>query len=536
MFKTGKGKTNRLSLAFLILSAALFFCCAEKQAENKGKNTLKIGTTREGFKSASLLGNTFLSLFARISNPPLMTMSKDGKPEGLIISQYSVSEDCTTWKFYFDRDLFWSDGIRVTAEDAKFSIELLAEVVPYARWLKEIIAKLFIAEDNALTLQLKKPYSRLDFDFATYNILPKHIWEKIDAPLRYTSHDETVGCGPFIIEKIDLNAGIIRFRKNPHWKGHKPELGNIEIHLYNSIDVLAFALERGEVDTYYRYASSYPYPNIQRLKSTDAFDFIEEPHFGLKFLGFNLKKKPMSDYRFREAISYAIDYEEIIKLDILGYGEIPSRGFIPPVMPAYEEKAQLKYDLEKAKNLLAEAGYIDRDGNGFRDTPDAKDIKLTILISKDYVRLAELVMDYLGAAGIDAQLKTVEYNTWVSMKDKFNYDLVVSRTSPWGMFMHANWATGYFDTRRTGEGVLHNVDDPKFLKLCDDILSTKDEEKLKEYASDVQDYYARFLPAIALYWSRTVTPYKKQYIGWSTNPLYSFYNIQNFLSLRIRNP
>ena len=120
------------------------------------------------------------------------------------------------------------------------------------------------------------------------------------------------------------------------------------------------------------------------------------------------------------------------------------------------------------------------------------------------------------------------------MKDKYNYDLVVSRTSPWGMFMHANWATGYFDTRRTGEGVLHNVDDPEFLKLCDDILSTKDMEKLKEYASDIQDYYARFLPAIALYWSRTVTPYKKRYAGWSTNPLYGIYNIQNFLSLRIR--
>jgi peptide/nickel transport system substrate-binding protein len=527
-------KRNRVLLTIAISFIFFFIACTQTQTETPGKNIIKIGTTREGFKSTSLLGDTFLSLFARISNPPLMTMAKDGKLEGLVVARYEVSEDCTRWKLYCDPDLRWSDGNNLTAEDAKFSIELIAEVVPYARWMQEIIDKVFIAKDNALVLELKRPYSRLDFDFATYNILPKHIWEKIEDPLRHTSNDEMVGCGPFIIEKIDLNAGLIRFRNNPHWRGIEPELDGIELHLYNNIDVLAFALEKGEVDTYYRYASSYPYPNIEKLKATEEFDFMEEPHYGLKFLGFNLHKKPMSDKSFREAISYALDYEEIIKLDILGFGKIPSRGFIPPIMPAYKETPELKYNLEVAKNLMAQAGYIDRDGDGFRDTPDAKKIKLSILISMDYVRLAELVQDYLKAAGIDAQLKTVDYNTWISMKDKNDYDLVVSRTSPWGMFMHANWATGYFDSRRTGEGVLHNVDDPQFLKLCDDILSTKNEEKLIKYASHVQDYYARFLPAIALYWSRTVIPYQKRFSGWSPNPLYGLYNIQNFLSLRIR--
>jgi peptide/nickel transport system substrate-binding protein len=526
-------KKNRLSLVTLILFIVAFFACSEKHAGNKEKNILKIGTPRSGFKSASLLGDTFLSLFARISNPSLITMSQNGQLEGLVVSRYSASADCTVWKFSCDPNLHWSDGTKVTAEDAAFSVELVAEVVPHARWMQDIIDRVFVAEDNVLVLELKRPYSRLDFDFASSNIVPKHIWEKIEDPLRYTNNEPMVGCGPFVIEKIDPNAGLIRFRTNPYWKGAQPELDGLEIHLYNSIDVLALALEKGEVDTYYGYASSYPYPNIERLKATGEFDFMEESHYGLRFLGFNLKRKPMSDIRFRDAISYAIDYEEIIKLDILGYGIVPSRGLIPPIMPAYKKTPKLEHNLEKAKNMLTKAGYIDRDGNGFRETLDAKEMKLSLLISRDYVRLAELVRDYLKAAGIDAQLKTVDYNTWISMKDKDNYDLVVSRTSPWGMFMHANWATGYFDARRTGEGVLHNVDDSRFLKLCDDILSTKDENRLKEYASDVQDYYARFLPAIALYWSRTVTPFQKRFSGWSPNPLFGLYNIHNFLSLRI---
>jgi len=510
----------------------LSFSCTEKQVKPVNKNILKIGTTREGLKSASLLGDTFLSLFAQISNPPLMVMNPQGKIEGLVIDKVMVSEDNKVWKFACDPNLYWSDGIKVTAEDVKFSIELISKVVPHARWIQDIISKASVFEDNVLILELFKPYSRLDFEFTSYNLIPKHIWEKIDDPLRYVSTYDIVGCGPFVIKKIDLNMGMISFRKNPYWEHQQPELDGFELHLYNSIDVLAFALEKGEVDTYYRYASSYPYSNIERLKKTGKFDFIEHPYLGMKFLGFNLRKKPMSDIRFREAVSYVIDYGEIIKLDILGYGEIPHRGFIPRSMPAFKQTAELEFDLDRAKYLLTEAGYIDRNGDGFRETINREPMRLSILISKDYVRLAELVQDYLSEAGLDTQIKTVDYNTWISMKDTYNYDLVISRTSPWGMFMHANWATGYFDARRTGEGVLHNVDDPQFLRICDDILSTKDEKRLKKYANGIQDYYAQHLPAIALYWSRIVTPYQKKFSGWTPNPLYGIYNIQNFLHLR----
>lgn len=533
MSKNGTIQKQLKLCVLVILSIVLFYSCAEKPTKTKNKNILKIGTVRRGLKSASLLGDTYLSLFAQISNPPLMTLNNQGEITGLVADRVEVSEDSKIWKFYLDPDLYWSDGTKVTAADAEFSIRLIAETVPHARWIQKIVRRTRVQKDNALVLELRSPYSRMDFEFTTNNIIPKHIWEKIENPLRYVSTDEIVGCGPMIIEKIDLNAGVIFFRKNPYWRGPQPELDGFELHLYNNTDVLALALESGEVDTYYKYASSYPYPNIKRLRATERFDFIEKPHLSLRFLGFNLKKQPMSDLRFREAITFCMNFEEMIKLDILGYGEIPNRGFIPRIMPGFKETVKLEYDLEKAKRLLEDAGYIDGDGDGFRESLDGKAMRLSILISQDYVRLAELVKDYLNTAGIQARLKNVDYNTWISLKDRDNYDFVVSRTSPWGMFMHANWATGYFDARRTGEGVLHNVDDPRFAKLCDDILSTKDKNQLKEYASLVQDYYAEFLPAVALYWSRVVIPTQKKFSGWSPNPLYGIYNVQNFLSLKI---
>jgi peptide/nickel transport system substrate-binding protein len=513
----------------------LFISCGGKNLKSGKETILKIGTTKDGLRSASILGDSYLAGFAQLSNPPLMTMNRQGIIEGLLVKAYETSDDSTVWTFHLDPNLYWSDGVPVSPRDVKFTMELYGSEVPYARWIREILKEARVAADHAVVFELNKPYSRLDFDFSTYNLLPQHIWEKIKDPVRYTNIGVNIGCGPFYIEKIDLNAGVILFQKNPFWKGQQPEIQAIGLHIYNNKDVLALALEKGEVDTYYRYASSYPYPNLKRLEETGNFDFIDEPHLSLKFLGFNLKKKPMSEFNFREAVSYAINYEELIKLDLLGYGEIPNTGFLPRVMPNFKETTPLRFNPEKAKNILVRAGYTDSNGNGIREDLNGNDIRLSILISKDYLRLAELVRDYLRELDIEVGLKVVDANTWTNLKDEYKYDLVISRTSPWGMFMHANWATGYFDSRRTGEGVLHTVDDTEFLRLCDDILSTTDGKRLEVYAHKVQDYYAQNLPAIALYWNRIVIPYQKKFSGWSPNPLYGIYNIKNFLNLRIVN-
>jgi peptide/nickel transport system substrate-binding protein len=526
-------RRHNFRIYFVVLNLILLVSCGGVDKRKGTENILKIGTTKDGLKSASILGDSTLAGFAQISNPPLMTMTKEGKIEGIIVKSYETSEDNTLWTFHLHTDLYWSDGVRVSPKDVVFSIELFATEVPYARWMREILKRVYGIENNDVVIELYKPYTRLDFDFLTYNLLPQHIWGKIEDPLRHTYAGVNIGCGPYYIENIDLNAGLILFRKNPFWKGPQPEIEHIELHIYNNKDVLALALEKGEVDTYYRYNSSYPYPNLERLEATENFNFIEEPHLGLKFLGYNLRKEPMSDLAFRDAISYAINYEEIIKLDVLGYGDVPTRGFLPRIMPYFTETPLLRFEPDKAKNIMTEAGYIDSNGNGIREDLNGEDLKLSILIQNDFLRLAELVRDYLRTLDIDVGLKVVDTNTWTNLKDAYKYDLVISRTSPWGMLMHANWATGYFDARRTGEGVLHTVDDPAFLKLCDSILATKDERELEEYAQKVQNYYAQNFPAIALYWSRIVIPYRKKFSGWSPNPLYGIYNIKNLLQLRI---
>jgi len=521
-------------IRLILLCAALPFlamACANKEPVLENPNILRIGTP-DKVQSANIFLDSHLSMLAHISNPPLMKIDREGRLTGQLLRDIRVSDDFRTWTLTVSDNLYWSDGRKTTAEDIRFSILYTKDKNPAAGWLREIIEDVTIGNSAEVLVRLNKPYTRLDFELATYKILPEHIWSNILEPMKYTNPEANVGCGPFFIQSINFQKGVIRFAKNPHWKGKSPAIDGYEIHLFSNKDTLSLALEKGEVDAYYSYASSYPYSSLRKIRETGRFEFPEYLNTGLVFLGFNLTRTPMSDLQFRNAVCLSIDFEEIIKLDLLGFGQIPNRGFIPPAMEHFKETASHEFDPIRAKELLKQAHYLDSDRNGLIEDPYGTDISLSLLTTSRYARIAELVSAYLHDLGIDSLIRTVDDSTWVSMKDRYRYDLTISRTSPWGMHMHADWATGYFDKRRTGEGVLHTVNDSQFLALCDRILSTRSETELQSLAHSVQDYFARNLPAIALYWNTIVIPVNRAFSGWITDPLYGLYNIDCFLNIK----
>lgn len=497
---------------------------------------LKIGTAHK-VRSANLLLDPYLSLFAHISNPTLMKMDAQVRPVGQLVKKIVPSPDLKSWRLGLREDLYWSDGEKFTTADVKFSLEYMQEKYPPGGWLKQIVSSIEPSGENELTIHLEQAYGRLDFEFTTFPMLPRHIWEKIENPLRYTNPGHNIGCGPFVIEEVDLNRGLVGFGRNPYWKGPQPNLGGIEIHLYRNRDVLALALEKGEVDVFFEYASSYPYPNLRRLRDNSEFGFMEKLNMGLYFLGWNLREQPMSDLRFRKAVACAINYREILSLIALGNGQIPTRGFIPPSLPDYKVLPSLVFDRDEAQDQLEGAGYRDTDDDTVREDLQGNEMELILLVDPERTtsaRLSELIQDYLQAVGIRVAIRAVEGNAWVNLKDSYRYDIILSRSTPWGMLMYGSYATGYFDVRRTGEGVLHTVNDPAFLEICNQLLASNEPETTTRLAHTVQDYYAAYLPAIPLYWNTIVTPFNKKFSGWVLDPLYGFYHIDNFLSLKSR--
>lgn len=272
------------ALLLSILITSISCQCAEQSDES----VLKIGSPNV-VKSASILGDSNMGVFAHLSNPTLMKMTANGDLEGLTAKSYEVLDDGKLWKFFINDELYWSDGQKLTPDDVLFTFSYLSENYPAAGWMKSIVENISI-EDGAVLFRLTKPYSRLNLEFATYPILSRHIWENIEKPMEYTNEEENVGFGPFVINRTDLGAGVIYFTKNPYWKGASPKFDSLEVHTFSNMDVLSLALEKGEVDAYYKYAGTYPYASLQKLRDTGSFDFVEKDNIGLMFLGMNLQK------------------------------------------------------------------------------------------------------------------------------------------------------------------------------------------------------------------------------------------------------
>jgi len=529
-----KRKAQYSKIIFTIVSIILVSLpgCSRNHHESPASgNLLKIGTIHQ-VKSKNILFDHVLDNFAMVSHPPLFTLGTDGNINGLLCKRYTVSDDFKRWTFYLKENFFWSDGVPVTPEDVKFSIRYIGSHVPSRRWLEKALVNIAVLPGHAIILTFNQPYTQLDIEFTSFPIIPRHIWQRIDKPRFYSGPGKYIGCGPLIIQRIDLNAGFISMKKNPYWKGTPLAIEGVEIHMFQNLDVLSLALERGDIDTYYKYADTFPYTNIQRLEQTGRFSFEQTHTTGLTMLGFNIQREPVRNVEIRQAIAKSIDYDEIRKLITSGYGELPTEGFVPSGMRFYADSPIRKQDLKAAEALLEKAGYRDSDRDGILEDAKGEDLILVLLSTPTHHRLCQLMVQYLSRVGIKADVKIVEAATWISLKESYDYDITITRTTPWGMLMHAGWGTGYFDSRRSGEGVLHTLSDPVFLKLCDAILATREPHKLKDYARSLQRYYASNLPAIALIQTVVATPYNKSFHGWRPDPLFGIFNIANFLNLK----
>jgi peptide/nickel transport system substrate-binding protein len=523
-------------LAIFVVSLGFFGSCDSSKKDPQAQEaepldrTLRIGTTQQ-IQTAFPFSDYALSIFLKIANPPLMAMNRDGNLAGLIAETYEVSEDFKTWTFRIRDDFFWSDGKKVSSRDAAFSFAYTGKNEPNAGWIANTLVRTETPDDATLIMEFIRPYTNLNLEFTTYNILPQHIWETVEDPRSYGGKPSYTGCGPFVLESVDLDQGLVIFTRNQYWKGAAPFFEKIEIRLYKTMDVLAMALERREIDVFYNYAATYPYAYLEKLEGNPQFAFEKKLNLGLIFLSFNMKNEPMNRLLFREAVSWGINYEELARLDARGYGTAPRRGFIPESMGGFIETGELQYDPAKANALLDQAGLTERNREGYREK-GGKELRLTMVIRQDYSRVGELIRDYFKDLGIVLELKVLDMVSWVNEKDAFRYDMTITRSTPWGMLMHAGFGTGYFDSRRTGQGVLHNLEDPRFLALCDRILSTVDEDEVAGLAGEVQHYYAGELPGIPLYWNTIVIPHHEDIGGFISNPLFGIYSIESLVNAR----
>ena len=219
-----------------------------------------------------------------------------------------------------------------------------------------------------------------------------------DKDAEYNAKTEAVGSGPYTVESFD-SASKMALKANPKYWGsaHKAATENVIIKFLTDDNAAVNALKSGEVDVL-----SPVNATLAKSLDTNTYQVSAADGSDKYVLAFNCANSKLADKRVRQAIRYGINHEEIIASR--GNVDYALGGPIPSVDPVYEDLTDLyPYDVNKAKELMAEAGYS-------TDNP----LKLTLTYANTYgTELGDQLRSQLAKIGIDLNINYVEFSTWL---------------------------------------------------------------------------------------------------------------------------
>jgi peptide/nickel transport system substrate-binding protein len=340
------------------------------------------------------------------------------EPKPSLAESWTISEDKKTYTFKLRQGVKWHDGAPFTSADVKYSIEKV--VRPYhsrGRVYFGDVQEIATPDPQTVVFTLKEPvpFFMNVFQPGEAPIMPKHLLEKIDtstvgAVRGSELMQKPVGTGPFKLQEWKKGSHII-LEKNPdYWRKGYPCLDQVVLRVMPDGSARAIAVENGEVDL--APMSGLPEAEIQRLSKLPQFQVSKDGAEALgpnMWLEVNMREKPLSDVRVRQAISLALDRSRIV--DVIWYGQgTPATGPIVSANPVHYNKAlkPYEYNPRKANQLLDDAGYK-RGANGVR-------FEMTqnfLPYGENWVRLAEYVRQELGKVGIAVRTESLDLGGWL---------------------------------------------------------------------------------------------------------------------------
>jgi peptide/nickel transport system substrate-binding protein len=317
----------------------------------------------------------------------------------LLAKSWESSADGKTWTFHLRENVKFHDGEPMNAAAVKASLEAAKDQggAAFIWWMLDSVE---VVDDLTVKLNLSTaaPMDLIGSSlYAAWIVSPKAL-EAAAADENFWSDGMSYGTGPYMVESYTPDAEIVFTRNEEYWGGWSDgQYDKVLVQIVPEATTQQQMLEGGEVDLVTRI----PIENYATFKDNPDYSYFEEPSF-FNYLGyFNTLRPPLDNPKVREALSYAIPYEDIITIGAKGLGT-QSRSPVPAgVWPWSPEVGQYTYDLQKAKDLLKEAGY---EGGGF-------DLRLTYAAENDTeAAFAPLIKDSFAQIGVNVTTEAIAFN------------------------------------------------------------------------------------------------------------------------------
>lgn len=406
---------------------------------------LRIGTTA-AIDGANVM--TENGIFGKLNynavvTAPFVVTDENGKVQPFFMTGWELSGDLNTITATFatDQGLTWHDGEPVTMDDVVFTFQYLIDrKSSYCSGLTEVEA---VNETTAtLTLTDGKAFTMLNSMANFVTLRPEHVWSKVEGRIR----------------RVHRRGRRYRLRPlQAHRRGrggpeHDPRGGVGYLHGTGADRAQADrahlrqprrpgdGLRSGEVDAMYDYSNSLNATMVDSITGVEGLDPGMSDNPGNYQLVFGFNEQPTDDLTFRKAVRAALDYE-LLRVTIGGEdGQIPHAGIVAPPNKGFDGSLpELAQDVDEANALLDEGGYVDADGDGWRDMPDGSELNVLITPQYNktrqalYLRIAEVLKTNLEAVGVqttmdEESVRNSDHATEV--RKQGTYELYIGYTSP----------------------------------------------------------------------------------------------------------
>lgn len=435
--------------------------------------------------------DTTSSVFLNHVFSRLMVVNNEGELVPDLATSYEIENDGLEYVFHLDENACFSDGTPVTAEDVKFSYERAkntAKTQSDAQSVEEVIV------EDEHTVRIKLSYVYAPFIYKTadtgLSIVCKEHIEAIEAAGgNCGDYENILGSGAYTVTEYVPNDHYVLKRNENYWK-ELPIATSIEVRVIPEASSRAIALEAGEVDIVW----SVDAIDCVNIEANPDVTLMSQPSSSVEFFGMNTNNEALSDVRVRQAINMAVNQQELIDVILEGRGT-PANSYINAMIPGWtDEVTAYEYDLEAAKELMAEAGYAD----GF---------DVSIVVNGDTrTRTATILQAQLAEIGINVDVNTYEWGAMLDLLSSGGADMYV-----------LGWSNSSFDPDTSVYSLFHSANTGaggNYAYLVDEeldnlIISAQtelDQEKRMDLYKDIQFKLKELSPWVPLY-------YKNENVG-----------------------
>jgi len=396
------------------------------------------GTLRGNFNAEPQTLNplTHKDLYARYVKEYILESLIDRDPDtlqivGVLADKWEVSPDGLVITFHLNPKAKFSDGTPVTADDVVFSYETIVNPKIDCRNLAsyfEDCKGIEKIDDRTVRFTWKKPYF-LSLDFSGgFDVLPRHVYQFTD-PKEFNDINSTlVGSGPYKLKEWKTGQHIILERNENYWANRGSydrvvykfileEQASVQAILADELDFLAVVPEW--------------FVKLGGLKDVqERFQLLRysTPLAGYSYIGWNNARPPFNDARVRRAMTHLVWRDQILKYMMYDIGSVATGPFWPP-SPQYDKSIKpWPFDREAARRLLKEAGWEDRNGDGWLENEKGERFEFEFCSAsgdqntRDMVRV---IGEEFRRMGIDMHVRLYEWSIFTVKLDNHDFDCVM---------------------------------------------------------------------------------------------------------------